>query len=149
MLETTQKKLNEDIKLNLGCASRPIQGYINIDLDTIDEMKERYPNIEIPEGLEIFQYDIFDLPYSNNVVSEVRSESMLEHLSFLEEKKFFNVILWWTGGHFQLVGKRTDEADGSAMIKGKKYKLLFENSELPVGLRSIYETQCRWEIPQD
>ena len=52
-------------------------------------MKERYPNIEIPEGLEIFQYDIFDLPYSNNVVSEVRSESMLEHLSFLEEKKFF------------------------------------------------------------
>lgn len=80
----------QDIKLNLGCASRPLQGYINIDLDTIEEMKQRYPNIELPEDVEVFQYDIFNLPYEDETVDEVRSDSMLEHLSFLEEKKFFH-----------------------------------------------------------
>lgn len=84
-----QDKLNEKIKLNLGCASRPIPGYINIDLDTLEEIKARYPNIEIADDIEVFQYDIFNLPYDNGTVDEVRSESMLEHLSFLEEKKFF------------------------------------------------------------
>ena len=76
-------------RLNLGCASRPIKGYVNIDLDDKETMKNRYPNIEIPDDLEIFQYDIFNLPFEDSSVDEVLSESMLEHLSFLEEKKFF------------------------------------------------------------
>lgn len=84
-----QKSSDEAVKLNLGCASRPLPDYINIDLNTVDEMRARYPNIEIPEGAEIFQYDIFNLPYENDTVDEVRSDSMLEHLSFLDEKKFF------------------------------------------------------------
>src|SRR6267154_112118 len=79
----------EEIKLNLGCASRPLRGYINIDLDTLEEMKARYPNLIIPEGMKIYQYDIFNLPFKDGTVSEVRCDSMLEHLSFLEEKKFF------------------------------------------------------------
>lgn len=79
----------EEIRLNLGCASRPMPGYINIDLDTVEEMKERYPNLTIPDGIKIYQYDIFSLPFENGTVSEVRCDSMLEHLSFLEEKKFF------------------------------------------------------------
>lgn len=79
----------EEIKLNLGCASRPLPGYINIDLDTLEEMKERYPNLTIPDDVKIYQYDIFNLPFDNGTVSEVRCDSMLEHLSFLEEKLFF------------------------------------------------------------
>lgn len=79
----------EEIKLNLGCASRPLPGYINIDLDTIEQIKERYPNLAIDDGLRIYQYDIFNLPFKDGTVSEVRCDSMLEHLSFLEEKKFF------------------------------------------------------------
>jgi len=79
----------EEIRLNLGCASRPLKGYINVDLDTIDQMKARYPNIVIDDELKIFQYDIFNLPYADGTVSEVRCDSMLEHLSFLEEKQFF------------------------------------------------------------
>lgn len=79
----------EDIKLNLGCASRPLPGYINIDLDTLEEMKARYPDLTIPDEVKIYQYDIFNLPYADGAVSEVRCDSMLEHLSFLEEKKFF------------------------------------------------------------
>jgi len=81
--------LPEDIKLNLGCASRLLPGYVNIDLDTLEEMKARYPNLAIPDDLKIYQYDIFNLPYADGTVAEVRCDSLLEHLSFLEEKKFF------------------------------------------------------------
>lgn len=83
----------KEIKLNLGCASRPLPGYINVDLDTIDEIRARYPNIDIPQDVEVFQYNIFSLPYADGTVSEVRSDSMLEHLSFLEERKFFYEML--------------------------------------------------------
>lgn len=83
----------EEIKLNLGCASRPLAGYVNVDLDTIEEIRERYSNIDIPPNVEVFQFDIFALPYADGAVSEVRSDSMLEHLSFLEERKFFFEML--------------------------------------------------------
>lgn len=79
----------EQIKLNLGCASRPLPGYVNVDLDNIEEIRARYPNIDIPQGIEVFQYDIFSLPYADGTVSEVRCDSMLEHMSFLEERNFF------------------------------------------------------------
>jgi predicted SAM-dependent methyltransferase len=81
--------MKEKIRLNLGCASRPLEGYINIDLDTKDKIIARYPNVKIPNNLDIFQYDIFNLPFDDCSILEIRSESMLEHLSFLEEKFFF------------------------------------------------------------
>ena len=81
--------MKEKIRLNLGCASRPLEGYINIDLDTKEKIIARYPNVKIPNNLDIFQYDIFNLPFDDCSVLEIRSESMLEHLSFLEEKNFF------------------------------------------------------------
>ncbi|MFQ3368230.1 MAG: putative SAM-dependent methyltransferase [Methylophilaceae bacterium] len=81
--------MKEKIRLNLGCASRPLEGYINIDLDTKDKIIARYPNVKIPNNLDIFQYDIFNLPFDDCSILEIRSESMLEHLSFLEEKIFF------------------------------------------------------------
>jgi predicted SAM-dependent methyltransferase len=82
----------KEIKLNLGCASRPLQNYVNIDLSSSGELKKRYPNIEIPHDIEIYQYDIFNLPYADGSVDEVRSDSLLEHLSFKEEKLFFYEI---------------------------------------------------------
>lgn len=77
-----------EIRLNLGCGSRPLPGYINVDVDPLHVVKNRYPNLEIPE-IEIFQYDIFNLPYADGTVDEVRTESMLEHLSFKEERAIF------------------------------------------------------------
>lgn len=81
----------EELRLNLGCASRPLPGYINIDIDSIEKIRERYPDVEIPD-LKIFQYDIFSLPFDDSVVGEIRAESLLEHLSFKEEKLLFYEI---------------------------------------------------------
>ncbi len=81
--------MDKKIKLNLGCASRPLKDYVNIDIDDVDTIRKRYPNINIEQDIKIYQYDIFNLPYSDATVSEVLSDCMLEHLSFIEEKKFF------------------------------------------------------------
>ncbi|MFC1764321.1 methyltransferase domain-containing protein [Planctomycetota bacterium] len=80
---------NDEIKINMGCASRPLPSYVNVDLDTLEQLKARYPNVEFAEDAEVFQYDIFDLPFSADTVSEVRADSLLEHLSYLEERKLF------------------------------------------------------------
>ncbi|MGA2333004.1 MAG: class I SAM-dependent methyltransferase [Syntrophales bacterium] len=82
-------KRDKDIRLNIGCAGRPLPGYINIDMDSIDELKERYPLQAFPEEIEIFNYDILNLPFKDCSVSEVRADSLIEHLSFLDEPKFF------------------------------------------------------------
>ena len=77
------------IKLNLGCASRFLEGYINIDLDSIEEIKKRYPNITIDDHYEFLSCNILSLPYDDESVDEVRADAILEHMSFLEEPKFF------------------------------------------------------------
>ena len=77
------------IKLNLGCGSRPLPGYINVDLDSIEGLKARYPLQEFPEGIEIYNFDIFNLPFRDSSVDEVLADSLLEHLSFAEEPKIF------------------------------------------------------------
>ncbi len=87
-----QKKDNQnEIKLNLGCGGRPLDGYINVDMDTVDELRRRYPgSSNFPPGLKVYQYDIFNLPYKDGTVDEVRADSFIEHLSFIEEPKLFN-----------------------------------------------------------
>ena len=68
---------------------RPLPGYINIDLDTLEQLKARYPGTEFPEGVQVYQYDIFNLPYQDGSVDEIRADSLLEHQSFLDEPKLF------------------------------------------------------------
>lgn len=78
-----------DIRLNLGCGGRPLAGYINIDQDTLEDLKKRYPGQAFPEGVEVHNYDIFNLPYPDGGVAEVRADAIIEHLSFADEKRIF------------------------------------------------------------
>lgn len=82
--------MSEKIKLNLGCASNLLDGYVNIDQDDIDTIRNRYPDKSFPDDAKIYSYDIFNLPYEDGVVDEILADGFLEHLSFLEEKKFFD-----------------------------------------------------------
>ena len=77
------------IRLNLGCAGRVLKDYINIDQDSIRDMKKRYPGIKIPKNQKIFNYNIFKLPFKNGTVDEIRADGLIEHLNFKEEKRFF------------------------------------------------------------
>ena len=84
--------MEDQIRLNIGCGGRPLQGYINIDMDTLDQIRVRYPNQTFDDDLVVKQFDIFNLPYAENSVDEVKAEGLIEHLSFIEEKKFFNEV---------------------------------------------------------
>ena len=83
--------MNNEIKLNLGCGGRPLKGYINVDMDSLDELKKRYPNTKFSNDIIVKNLDIFNLPYNNNSVQEVRADSFIEHLSFIEEKNWNTV----------------------------------------------------------
>lgn len=84
-----QNPEKKEIKLNLGCGGRPLLGYINIDLDTLEELKKRYPTQKFPKGIKIYQYNIFKLPFTDESVWEVKADALLEHLSFAEERQIF------------------------------------------------------------
>ena len=77
------------LKLNLGCASNIMEGYVNVDQDDMGEIRKRYPNKEFSKEAKIFTYNIFKLPYKDGTVDEVIADGFLEHLSFIEEKEFF------------------------------------------------------------
>ena len=51
------------MRINLGCASTLLDDYINVDMDSLDTIKSRYPNLQISEKLEFLQSDIFSLPF--------------------------------------------------------------------------------------
>lgn len=84
---------SKSVRLNLGCGGRPLSGYTNVDMDTLQQIKERYPNQQYSEDLVVVQYDIFNLPYPDNTVEEVRSEGLIEHLPFIDEPRFFKEVL--------------------------------------------------------
>lgn len=81
------------IKLNLGCGGRPLHDYINVDMDTLEDMRERYPNQEFDDDLTIKQYDLFNLPYEDATVDEVRADGLIEHLPFIDEPRFFYEVI--------------------------------------------------------
>jgi len=80
---------NGPIRLNLGCGSRPLDGYINVDVDSLDAIRARYPDRHFEPDLTIVNYDIFDLPFQAGSIDEVRADSLIEHLAFVDEPRFF------------------------------------------------------------
>lgn len=80
------------MNINLGCASEPLLDYINVDMDSLDDLKRRYPHKQFSDDLIVEQWDIFNLPVEDNSVDEIRADCVFEHLSFIEEKKIFEEV---------------------------------------------------------
>ena len=83
---------SDPIRLNLGCGGRPLPGYVNVDQDTLDDLRRRYPTQTFDDSLVVKQYDVFNLPYADASVDEVRADSFIEHLSFADEPRFFHEV---------------------------------------------------------
>jgi predicted SAM-dependent methyltransferase len=96
--------MNEKIKINLGCGSNPLEDYINVDMDTLDDLRERYPHKEFSDDIIIEQWDIFNLPLEDDSVDVVKSDCLFEHLSFKDEKRAFMEVkrVLKPGGTFDL-----------------------------------------------
>ena len=43
--------MKKKIRLNIGSGSRPINGYLNIDFDSITRLRKRYPNRKFKKNL--------------------------------------------------------------------------------------------------
>ena len=67
------KKDGQSKKLNLGCGAKRIEGYVNCDI---------YPAKGVDEV-----FDIKEIPYKDNSISEISSEHAIEHLSFADAKQ--------------------------------------------------------------
>jgi len=90
-----------EIRLNLGCGNDYKEGYTNVDLDS--------PLADKRCGLLWFMKSS-----SDNSVTEVLADHVLEHLTFEEEKEFFTNL------------KRILIPGGSAIIKVPDFQWLCE-----------------------
>jgi len=64
------------MKIHLGCGNNLLEGYLNIDKFVIAE--------------NVLNLDVLNLPFSDGEVELILAEHLVEHLSFNEEKRFFN-----------------------------------------------------------
>ena len=75
------------MKLHLGCGNRYIPGFINIDVQDLD-------NVDV-------RADAVDLPYEKNSIDLIYSCSMLEHfgknnnLNFFRHTSWKDVLVYW------------------------------------------------------
>jgi len=83
----------ELIRLNLGCGGRPLPEYINVDMDTLEEIRLRYPNQKFDDDIVVLQSNLFNLPYEDSTVDEIRADGLIEHLPFVDEPKFFKEVV--------------------------------------------------------
>lgn len=126
-------------------------GYINVDEDDLEKLKARYPTQEFPEGIEIYDYDIFNLPFPDSSVAEVRADSLIEHLSFIEESKFFNEIkrVLKPGGIFQFSTTDFEEIVRTWLAANDEWKDFFRDDDEAIRSQHwfgqySYSTDNRW-----
>lgn len=94
---------NGNVKLNIGCGGRPLLDCINVDMDSLEDLQKRYPHTTFPKGVIVKNLDIFNLPYRDGEVEEIRADSLIEHLSFPDEPRFFLEVkrVLKSGGYFR------------------------------------------------
>jgi predicted SAM-dependent methyltransferase len=151
MVAMRAKGFRQDIRLNLGCGGRPLPGYINVDLDDLENLKARYPSEQFSESVEIFHYDIFHLPFPDSSVSEVRTDSLVEHLSFIEEPLFFAEVrrVLAPGGLFDFSTPDFEDAVRLWLAAKDDWKGFYRNDPEAIARNHwfgnySYSTENRW-----
>ena len=139
------------IKLNLGCGGRPLPGYINVDMDSIDDLKARYPLEKFQEDTEIYKYDILNLPFPDSSIAEIRADSVVEHFSFLEEPIFFYEIkrVLQPGGLFQFSTPDFEETVKTWLAAKDDWREFYRNDPEAIANKHwfgqySYSTNNRW-----
>lgn len=146
--------MNEDytvIKLNIGCGGRPLPGYINVDFDDLDTLKNRYPQQDFPHNIRIENYDVFNLPFDDGTIAEIKADSLIEHLSFTEESKFFYEVkrVLRPGGIFEFSTTNFEEIVKIWLAAADDWKDFYRNDDEAIvqnhwfGQYS-YSTRNRW-----
>ena len=151
MVEKALQHSSIEIKLNLGCAGRLLKGYINVDIDTLEQIEARYPQQHIPEGMEIYNYDIFNLPFPDAIISEIKADSLIEHLSFLDESRLFYEIkrVLKPGGIFEFSTPDFEDAMKLWLNARDEWKEFFRNDPEAIAKKHwfgqySYSTENRW-----
>ncbi|MBN1687640.1 MAG: class I SAM-dependent methyltransferase, partial [Candidatus Omnitrophica bacterium] len=115
------------------------------------EIKRRYPQQEFPEGIQVYQYDIFNLPFPEGCVAEVRADSLVEHLSFLEEPKFFHEVkrVLRPGGLFEFSTPDFEETVRLWLKAKDEWKDFFRNDSEAIAKQHwfgqySYSMEQRW-----
>ena len=144
---------DKKIKLNLGCASRFLPGYINVDIDSLDQIKKRYPdiNFDLVDNINFLQADVLRLPFKDGSVDEIRSDALLEHLSFLEESKFFHEVqrLLKPGGLLQFSVPDFEDLVEKWLLAKDEWKDFFRNDDEAINKQHwfgqySYSPDSRW-----
>lgn len=151
MVDVPAKDSREEIRLNLGCGARLLPGYINVDLDSLEALRVRYPSEILPEGIEIHHYDILNLPFPDSSVAEIRADSLIEHLSFVEEPKFFHEAkrVLRPGGAFEFSTPDFEDAVKLWLAAKDEWKAFYRNDAEAIASKHwfgqySYSTDNRW-----
>jgi predicted SAM-dependent methyltransferase len=142
---------NTQIKLNIGCGGEPLPGYVNIDADDLDTLRVRYPSKQFDESIEVHQYDIFNLPYEDATVDEVKADSLIEHLSFIEEHKFLYEVVrvLRPGGIFDFSTTNFEEIVKLWLAADDEWKEFFRDDHEAIAQQHwfgqySYSSKSRW-----
>ena len=98
---------------------------------------------------KIYIGDVFDGAPNCAAVSSARV--FADHEIYEQERKRrYNILLWWTGGHFQLLAKclpSNDLDDATPLqIGDKSYRVSVLGSQAPRIIRDLYFHLCKYDI---
>lgn len=89
------------------------------------------------------------IPAGNGSFTSTASVFSDEERATVEAPKTHNVLLWWTGGHYQILGKQVlvdRSIDGILHLNDTFYAVLWPNEHLPQAIRDLYVTLCSHRI---
>lgn len=142
------------IRLNLGCGGRPLPEFINVDMDSLEQLRRRYPDQTFDESLILRNFDIFNLPFADETVDEIRTDALIEHLSFEEEPKFFYEVkrVLKVGGIFDFSTPDFESAVRDWLAAKDEWKDFFRSDPEAVAQQHwfgtyTYKPENRWGYP--